>query len=145
LVDRQSRPSILIPLSAPIVDVLFGPEEQHRFSGEDNVVPPAFRRHGKMDHAARRHNLAVTDLLEGADDFKTDNSVTFLRLRNQIAHGNLDGIIDLAREGFALDYSRKAAKLALAHLNKADQFILEWFNTAPDVQQRRICRGLWPT
>jgi hypothetical protein len=99
----------------------------------------------KLMRTAQDRGLPVDRLLEGADDFKTDNSVTFLRLRNQIAHGNLDGIIDLTREGFALDYSRKAAKLALAHLNNADEFILEWFNTAPDVQQRRIRRGLWPT
>jgi hypothetical protein len=31
---------------------------------------------------------------------------------------NLDGIIDLARDGFALDYSKKAAELALTHLKK---------------------------
>jgi hypothetical protein len=98
----------------------------------------------KLLRRAQERGLPVASLLEEPDTLKTDNSVRFLRLRNQIAHGRLDGIVDLAAHGFALDYSDEARALALSHLNKTDRFVLDWFNTSPDVQQRRIRRGRWP-
>ena len=98
----------------------------------------------KLLRTATERGLPVHCLLQGGDNLKTDASVTFLRLRNQIAHGNLDGLVNLAVDGFALDYSATAAELALGHLNKTDEFILEWFNTSPDAQERRIRHGCWP-
>ena len=99
----------------------------------------------KLLRIAQKAGLPVDSLLEVGETLKTDRSVTFVRLRKGIAHGNLDGIIDTSQEGFALDYSAKARALALEHLNKADRFVLEWFNTAPDVQQYCIRNGCWPT
>src|SRR5690349_12992119 len=50
--DRQGGPPRLRPLRAPAADVFFAPEEQHGFSGEDDVIPPPARRQGKVDDAA---------------------------------------------------------------------------------------------
>lgn len=99
----------------------------------------------KLLRIAQKAGLPVDSLLDVGETLKTDGSLAFLRLRNGIAHGNVEGIIDISREGFALDYSQKARELALEHLNRADRFVLEWFNTAPDVQQYCIRNGCWPT
>ena len=54
LIDGQCSPSWLVPLGAPILDVLLSPEEQHRLSGENDVFPPALDRNREMDHSGRR-------------------------------------------------------------------------------------------
>jgi hypothetical protein len=40
-------------LRAPAIDVLFRPEQEHGFSGEDNVFVPMPRRHGNVDDSLR--------------------------------------------------------------------------------------------
>ena len=49
LFERQHRTRRQSPLRAPSIDVLFSPEEQHRFSREDDVVPPPGRGYGEVD------------------------------------------------------------------------------------------------
>src|SRR5262245_49551314 len=39
-----------IPLRAPLSDMFFRPEEEHRTSGEENVRPPLFGRNREMDN-----------------------------------------------------------------------------------------------
>lgn len=41
----------LVPLPAPVVNMLLRPEEQHRLSGVDEVVPPVAGRDGEVDDA----------------------------------------------------------------------------------------------
>jgi len=43
------------------------------------------------------------------------------------------------------DYDPKAEEEALDQIQKAQRFnIVEWFNTAPDVQERHIANHQWP-
>ena len=44
----------LAPLRSPHIDMLLATEEQHSFSGKDNVFPPAFGRYCEMDDSAGR-------------------------------------------------------------------------------------------
>jgi hypothetical protein len=39
----------VVPLRAPAIDVLFRPEQEHGFSGEDDVFVPMARGHSKVD------------------------------------------------------------------------------------------------
>ena len=43
-----------------------------------------------------------------------------------------------------VDYDPKAEVEALDQLKKGDRFIVEWFNTAPDVQECHIQNYRWP-
>jgi hypothetical protein len=36
------------------------------------------------------------------------------------------------------DYSAEARETALAQMKKAESFVMEWYNNAPDVQDRKI-------
>jgi hypothetical protein len=47
---------------APPSDVLFGPEEQHRASGEADVVPPMVRGNGKVNDSLAVRQLPGGDL-----------------------------------------------------------------------------------
>jgi len=56
----------LAPSRAPAPDVLFGTEEQHGFSSEDDVGPPLFGGEGEVDDAFRGFHLAV--LVQHSED-----------------------------------------------------------------------------
>jgi hypothetical protein len=92
---------------------------------------------------AQKRGLPVDQLLGASDDLKRDDTVRFLMLRNQLAHGNLDGLIEFGGGG-PTDYYEGARTAALEHLMKAAKFEVEWYNTAPDVQEGRITNGRWP-
>ena len=51
-----------LPRSAPAVDVLFRPEDEHRRSGERDVVPPLGGRHAEVDDALASSQLTVSDI-----------------------------------------------------------------------------------
>jgi hypothetical protein len=57
--------------------------------------------------------------------------------------GNLAGIVGFEHIGTP-DYSAEAREAALNHMKKAEAFVMEWYNTAPDVQERCIVRHQWP-
>src|SRR6185503_8538529 len=46
---------------APVVDEVFRPEEEHRASGVDDVLPPAPGRHGAVIEPRRRFRTAGFD------------------------------------------------------------------------------------
>lgn len=70
-------------------------------------------------------------------------TIEFVELRNRLAHGNLAGIIGFEQNGTP-DYSAEAREGALAQMKKATAFVMEWYNTSPDVQERQIVRHRWP-
>jgi hypothetical protein len=66
--------------------------------------------------------------------------VRFIGLRNQLAHGNLESVIEF-NSGGPTDYIPEARQVALSHLKKAQAFVVEWFNAAPEIQGRLECSG----
>ena len=97
----------------------------------------------KLVRTAERHGLPVHQLLNQGEGL-TGKSLAFIDLRNRIAHGNLAGLIGFEHEGTP-DYSAHAREVALEHLEKAERFEVEWYNTSPDVQERRIIHHRWPS
>lgn len=95
----------------------------------------------KLLRTAGDRGLPTRQLLAKGESL-TSTSIGFIKLRHQIAHGNLAGIIGF--EGTLPDYSIEAREAALSHLEKAEQFVIEWYNTSPDVQDRRIMHRRWP-
>ena len=96
----------------------------------------------KLLKAAEKNGLPVHCLVGPSESLKA-RSVEFIDLRNGIGHGNLEGIIGFGETG-TTDYSSQARETALTQMRKATAFEMAWYNTSPDVQQRRIVRGRWP-
>src|SRR5262249_19748618 len=63
----------------------------------------------------------------------------FVRRRNDTAHGNVSDVIRTLS-----DYDPGAEAAALDQLQKALRFVRDWFNSSPDVQQKRIKNHRWP-
>jgi len=49
--QTQDRAALEAPIAAPLIDVLFRPEEKHCFSIEDDVVPPVGCGNREVRHA----------------------------------------------------------------------------------------------
>jgi hypothetical protein len=58
----QGRATLEIMSLTPTCDVLFFPEEEHRASGEADVVPPVVRGDGKVDYSLTSRQLPAPDL-----------------------------------------------------------------------------------
>lgn len=88
---------------------------------------------------ASRYGLPVNSLLSGGENLKNAVPVTFVNRRNKVAHGEIFPLIrDLS------DYDPSAEAEALDQLTKSQRFVIEWFNSAPDVQTCTIQNHRWP-
>jgi len=88
---------------------------------------------------AAGEGLPVRSLLSEGESLEDEKPVRFVERRNKVAHGEISDMIkDI------VDYDPKAEVEALDQLKKGDRFIVEWFNTAPDVQECRIQNYRWP-
>jgi hypothetical protein len=88
--------------------------------------------------AAEKHGLPVRTLLEAADDLSSDTPIAFVRLRNKVAHGEIENFIsDIS------DYDPAAEQLANQQESKMRRFVSEWYNTVPDVQDGHIRKHRW--
>lgn len=86
-----------------------------------------------------RHGLPVNNLLSAGETLNDAAPVTFVARRNKIAHGE---ILPLIRD--LSDYDSFAEAESLDQLTKSQRFVVEWFNSAPDVQTGRIQNHRWP-
>jgi len=89
--------------------------------------------------AALRRGFPVTVLLEAKEDLNAGEPIGFVRRRNRVSHGDVFDIITTIS-----DYDPSAEAEALDQLEKADRFLVEWFNSAPDVQHSIIRNNRWP-
>jgi hypothetical protein len=62
LFQGQQRAAWQLPLLAPVVDMLFRPEEKHGLSVEDDVIPPVMGRDSKMNDAGVALYLIINHL-----------------------------------------------------------------------------------
>ena len=97
----------------------------------------------KLVRAGQRNGLPVDHLLDAGESLRAQ-SIAFIELRNRIAHGNLTNIVVFEDSGTP-GYLAEAREVALKHLAKAQNFEVEWYNSSPDVQERRILLHRWPT
>ena len=88
---------------------------------------------------AARERSPVHLLLSESESLSDPRPVRFVERRHKVAHGEIcDMIKDLT------DYDPKAEEEAFDQLDKGHRFIVEWFNTAPDVQESHIKNYRWP-
>ena len=83
--------------------------------------------------------LPATALLSSDENLANDKRIVFVNRRNRVAHGELSNLV----HGVA-DYDPGAEKEASDQLQKSDRFVIEWFNTSPDVQNGAIKNYCWP-
>ena len=88
---------------------------------------------------AAGEGLPVRSLLSEGESLEDEKPVRFVERRNKVAHREISDMIkDI------VDYDPKAEVEALDQLKTGDRFIVEWFNTAPDVQECHIQNYRWP-
>jgi hypothetical protein len=88
---------------------------------------------------AASEGLPVHILLSEGESLDSEKPVRFVERRNKVAHGEISDMI----KNIA-DYDPKAEVEAFDQLDKGDRFIVEWFNTARDVQDCHIQNYRWP-
>jgi len=88
---------------------------------------------------ASRCGLPTQTLLSAGENYQDEKAVLFVNRRNKIAHGE---ILPLIRD--LSDYDPSAEAEALDQLMKSHRFVVEWFNSAPDVQTSKIHNHRWP-
>ena len=88
---------------------------------------------------ARKYGLPTSRLLSDDDDVDGHKPIAFVELRNKVAHGEITHLVNTLS-----DYDPVARKLAAGQEMKMRNFVGEWFNTAPDVQEGRIKAHRWP-
>jgi hypothetical protein len=89
--------------------------------------------------AAGALGLPVQHLCSPGEHLDLKPPLVFVERRNKVAHGEV-----LQMLSSLSDYDPKAEEEALDQLQKAQRFVVEWFNTAPDVQERCIAHHRWP-
>jgi len=88
---------------------------------------------------AQQNGLPVHALMDKGDDLGSKTPIVFVELRNKVAHGEIDNLVnDLS------DYDPKAEQMAADQEKKMRHFVSEWFNSAPDVQDGHIRKNRWP-
>lgn len=80
---------------------------------------------------ASEAGLPVRELLGPAEAAADEAPLSFIHLRNRIAHGHLAGF-----PGQLSDESPALEGAARTQLDKASRFLVAWFNTCPDIQNR---------
>jgi hypothetical protein len=87
---------------------------------------------------AQARGLPVQVLLSPSETIGKGRPL-FVDRRHKTAHGDIANIIATLS-----DYDPGAEAAALDQIKKASRFICEWFNTSPDVQQKRVTNHQWP-
>jgi hypothetical protein len=90
--------------------------------------------------AAQGAGFPVQELLSPDERIDDEDSPVFVRRRNKTAHGDVSALIRTLS-----DYDPGAEAAAFDQLQKASRFVCEWFNSSPDVQQKRIMNHRWPS
>ncbi len=91
------------------------------------------------------HNKGLpTNLLLKIGESFASGSIEFVMRRNKVAHGDLEGYLNMhpggftptgfTESGFTIGYSRPSRKHALSQIDKAKNFIVEWAKQKPQVR-----------
>ncbi len=91
----------------------------------------------KLLRSAQKKELPVHSLMSAGESL-TGKDIRFVQRRNEVGHGRIEHLIKTIS-----DYDPGAEAEAFDQARKADQFVVDWFNTAPDVQGGRIRNYRW--
>lgn len=128
-----------IGLSSNAVEVILNKDTRmHSHSGLRRTAGWATLRNDNLKVAAAE-GLPAHALLSPGESLDDPEPISFVDRRNKVAHGDIAPILqDLA------DYDPRAEAEAFDQVTKAQRFVVEWFNAAPDVQEGRIVNHRWP-
>ena len=83
--------------------------------------------------------LPVSSLCSANESLQKEPPLVFVERRNKVAHGEVMPMLKTLS-----DYDPRAEEEALDQVIKSQNFVIEWFNTAPDVQKGLIVNHRWP-
>jgi hypothetical protein len=127
-----------IALASSIVETILNRDRRTK-----GILPNRIRGWATLNNknlaAAGQRGLPVRSLLETGETLDAREAIAFVRRRNKVSHGD---VFDLTRT--ISDYDPIAEREAIDQLGRADRFLVEWFNSAPDVQECKIQNHRWP-
>jgi len=88
---------------------------------------------------AGSQGLPVGSLITAGESLTDAQPLKFVTLRNKVAHGEIFHMFQTLT-----DYDQSAEDEALDQLAKSQRFVVDWFNSAPDVQEGHIQNHRWP-
>ena len=83
--------------------------------------------------------LPSSSLCSAGESLQQVPPLVFVARRNRVAHGEVLPMLKTLS-----DYDIRAEEEALDQVSKAQKFVIEWFNGAPDVQEGSIANHRWP-
>ena len=128
-----------IAMASGAVEMVFNPDSRTRgYKGMRRIVGWATLNSPNLVTAGTL-GLPVEFLCWADEQIQQTSPLLFVERRNKVAHGDVVHLLsDLS------DYDAKAEAEALDQIQKAQRFVVEWLNTAPDVQERHIANHRWP-
>ena len=128
-----------IAMSGAAVEVVMNRDRRTRSLPLRRIDGWATLNNGNLDKV-RDAGLPVDTLLSAGESTKDAATITFVRLRNKVAHGDFGEFVRTLS-----DYDANAKAAALDQATRAIRFVAEWFNAAPDVQDGHINNHQWPS
>jgi hypothetical protein len=93
----------------------------------------------QSDIVAQDLGLPVLALCSEGESLNREPALVFVQRRNKVAHGDVYPMLSTLS-----DYDPKAEQEAFDQVLKSQRFIVDWFNTSPDVQDGLIQEHHWP-
>jgi hypothetical protein len=132
---RERRCLACITMASTAVEIILN--RDRRLRALPNYAPDGWAYlNNRTLRTARENGLPTDKLLSPGDDLNERRPIAFVELRNKIAHGEITHLVTALS-----DYDPSVEQMAADQENKMRQFVSEWFNTAPDVQEGHIRRN----
>ena len=125
-----------IILSSGVVEIIVN--KDRRMRARRSQQPGWENLSNRTLRIAGEEGLPVHALVSDEEDLASGTSIRFVARRNEIAHGNIAHLIKELS-----GYDPVAEQEAFDQLRKSSQFLLDWFNSAPDVQESHIKNHRW--
>lgn len=130
----------VIAMASTAVELILNRDSRMRALPEIAQAPHGWANLNNRNlRLARENGLPTNALMSWDDDLDGDRPIAFVELRNKVAHGEIAHLVSTLS-----DYDPSAEQLAAEQESKMRNFVSEWFNTAPDVQDGHIRGYRWP-
>jgi hypothetical protein len=128
-----------IVLSSSAVELILNRDQRTRGHPELRRIAGWATLNNQNLAIAGAQGLPVSELVSAGENLASAEPVRFVGRRNKVAHGEISHMFRNLT-----DYDPSAEQEALDQLWKAERFVVDWFNSAPDVQGCHIQNHHWP-
>jgi hypothetical protein len=127
-----------ITMSSSAIELILNQDQRTKDLELKRIGDWATLRNDNLN-AAGNLGLPVSLLVDSDEDITQKVPIKFVNRRNKVAHGDVNSFLLTLS-----DYDSSAESEAFDQIMKAQRFVVEWFNTSPDVQIGSIADHRWP-